>query len=83
MSRYAAATAAGLAQLRADAEIDRLHRAGVAWRHERFARLMAEEPFRALFGRLMLTPPSQPLPPALAARMQALGLAAAARKPRA
>ena len=79
IARYADATAAGMAGLRTDAEIDRLHRAGVAWRHKRFAALMAEEPFRALFGRLMLTPPSQPLPPPLAARMRALGLAAAAR----
>ncbi|WP_444444333.1 hypothetical protein [Rhodobacter capsulatus] len=82
ISRYAPATAADIARLRADAELDRLHRAGVAWRQKRFAELMAEEPFRALFGRLMLTPPSQPLPPPLAARMQALGLAAAARTPR-
>lgn len=77
ITRFSAVTAAGVAELRADPELDRLHRAGVAWRQARFAALMREEPFRALFGRLMLTPPSRPLPPPLAARMRALGLDAA------
>ncbi|MBZ4022363.1 glycosyl transferase family 2 [Rhodobacter sp. TJ_12] len=80
IARYAPALAAGLAALRADPEVDRLHRAGVAWRQARFTELMAEEPFRALFGRLMLTPPARPLPPALADRMRALGVAAALAK---
>jgi hypothetical protein len=53
-----------------------LHAAAVAWRHDRFTRLMLEEPFRALFGRLMLTPPSQPLSAEGAARMTELGLRA-------
>ncbi|PYF12853.1 glycosyl transferase family 2 [Rhodobacter viridis] len=79
IARYAPATAEAITRLRADPEVDRLHRAGVVWRQRRFADLMAEEPFRALFGRLMLTPPSRPLPAPLAARMQALGLAAAAK----
>ena len=47
--------------LRADPKLARLHGAAVAWRHARFGTLMLEEPFRALFGRLLLTPPSQPL----------------------
>ncbi|MFD2174197.1 glycosyltransferase family 2 protein [Rhodobacter lacus] len=80
ITRYAAPTAAGMAELRADPEIDRLHRAAVIWRQTRLCELMLEEPFRALFGRLMLTPPSRPLPPPLAARMRALGLAAAGRR---
>ncbi len=80
IARHAPATAAGMAALRADAELDRLHRAGVAWRKARFAELMLAEEFRALFGRLMLAPPSRPLPPVAAARMQALGLAAAQAK---
>lgn len=76
IDRYAQATAEGMAGLRADGELDRLHRAGVEWRRARLNALMREEPYRALFGRLMLAPPSQPLPPAAAARMRALGLAA-------
>ena len=33
----------------------------MAWRLTRFDELMKEEPFRALFGRLLMTPPSTPL----------------------
>ncbi|SOC08966.1 glycosyltransferase family 2 protein [Rhodobacter maris] len=79
IARYATATAAGMAKLRADPLLERLHHAAVAWRRARLVELMRDEPFRALFGRLMLTPPSRPLPPPLAARMRALALAAAAR----
>jgi hypothetical protein len=61
--RHAAARDSLLAELRADPDLDRLHRAAVDWRHARFDALMLEEPFRALFGRLMLTPPARPLPP--------------------
>ena len=38
-----------------------LHQTAVAWRHNRFAALMTQEPWRALFGRLLLTPPSRVL----------------------
>lgn len=38
-----------------------LHRAAVQWRKDRFEALMAEENWRALFGRLLMTPPSQAL----------------------
>lgn len=38
-----------------------LHDKAVAWRHARFDKLMQKEPFRALFGRLLMTPPSKPL----------------------
>lgn len=58
-----------LAEWRADAELAALHRAGVAWRKARFATLMTEEPWRALFGRLLLAPPSRVLPEALARRI--------------
>ena len=51
------------ARLMADAELAALHARAVAWRHQRFDALMAQEPYRALFGRLLMTPPSQPLPP--------------------
>ena len=43
------------AALMADPEVARLHAAGVAWRKTRFAELMRQEPFRALFGRLLMT----------------------------
>lgn len=45
--------------LRTDAILGPLHAAAVEWRHARFATLMAEEPWRALYGRLLLTPPSR------------------------
>jgi len=52
------------AALRADPILGELHRAAVAWRQARFAELMAEEPWRALFGRLLMTPPARILGPA-------------------
>ncbi|MEP1355022.1 MAG: glycosyltransferase family 2 protein [Tateyamaria sp.] len=47
--------------LRADQAIATRHDDAVAWRKERFETLMEQEPYRALFGRLLLTPPAQPL----------------------
>lgn len=58
------------ASLRADPVLGGLHDAALRWRHARFAALMAEEPWRALFGRLMMTPGSQPLTPQQAQRLQ-------------
>lgn len=49
------------AELRGDAVLGPLHQAAVAWRRQRFAALMAEEPWRALFGRLMMPGPSRVL----------------------
>ncbi|MDU8913338.1 glycosyltransferase family 2 protein [Aestuariicoccus sp. MJ-SS9] len=49
------------AELAADPELARLRDAAVAWRKAEFDRLLAEEPYRALFGRLLMTPPSRPL----------------------
>ncbi|WP_259992316.1 glycosyltransferase family 2 protein [Sulfitobacter sp. S190] len=51
-----------LAGLMADATLGALHARAVQWRHARFDALMQQEPFRALFGRLLMTPPSQPVP---------------------
>ncbi|MCR8547125.1 glycosyltransferase family 2 protein [Salipiger sp. P9] len=51
------------AALAADPQLAALHDAAVAWRQARFEALMLQEPFRALLGRLMMTPPSQPLSP--------------------
>ncbi len=47
--------------LKSDQTLGALHRSAVAWRQARFAALMAEEPWRALFGRLLLTLPSRVL----------------------
>ncbi len=47
--------------LHADPVLRPLHKAAVQWRHARFAALMAEEPWRALFGRLLMTPGSHTL----------------------
>ncbi len=55
------------AALRAELMVDRilgpLHHQAVLWRQSRFAALMQHEPWRALFGRLLMTPPSQVLQP--------------------
>jgi hypothetical protein len=49
------------AALHADPILGPLHHQAVAWRHARFAALMAQEPWRALFGRLLMTKPSRAL----------------------
>jgi hypothetical protein len=43
-----------------------LHDAAVAWRKARFADLMRNEDWRALFGRLLMAPPTRLLTPAQA-----------------
>ena len=49
------------AELLADAVLGPLHRQAVEWRKRRFATLMQDEPWRALFGRLLMTPPARTL----------------------
>ncbi|AXI46133.1 glycosyl transferase family 2 [Sulfitobacter sp. SK012] len=51
-----------LADLMTDATLAKLHKTTVAWRKARFTELMQLEPFRALFGRLLMTPGSAPVP---------------------
>ena len=63
IARYRTARNAHLSTLMADAELCELHKQAVAWRKARFETLMEEEANRALFGRLMMTPPTQPLAP--------------------
>lgn len=63
IQRYAPARDAALAALTGDAELARLHAAAVAWRRQRFESLMLDDGLRALFGRLLLTPPSRPVAP--------------------
>jgi hypothetical protein len=47
--------------LKSDTTLARLHDAAVAWRKARFEALLLDEPYRALFARLMMTPPSRPI----------------------
>ena len=59
------------AELHADPILGPLHRQAVTWRRSRFAALMAEEPWRALFGRLLMCGPSRTLPGHVAALLHA------------
>ncbi len=61
--RYDAGRDAELTSLRDDPELVALHEDAVNWRTTRFDALMELEPFRALFGRLLMTPPTRPVPP--------------------
>lgn len=65
-----------LAQLRADSRLAELHEAAVRWRKARFAELLVQEPYRALYGRLLQTPPSRPVPQGLARSLVAAGMQA-------
>jgi len=62
IAALAGATAAERTRLAADPALARLHAQAVDWRHARLAALMEQEPLRALFGRLLMTPPSRPVP---------------------
>lgn len=53
---------AQLAELMSDPKLANLHHAAVDWRKQRFRELMQDEANRALFGRLLLTPPARPIP---------------------
>ncbi|MEP5630557.1 MAG: glycosyltransferase family 2 protein [Tateyamaria sp.] len=61
--RYDTARDTEWAKLRNDATLNGLHQKAVAWRKDRFDALMEQEPFRALFGRLLMTPPTRPVSP--------------------
>lgn len=50
--------------LLADPDLARLNREALAWRRERFTTMMRDEAWRALFGRLLMTPPTRALSPA-------------------
>ena len=58
----AAPRAQELAALKSDHVLAQLHADAARWRSARFTQLLQLEPFRALFGRLMMAPPSQPVP---------------------
>ena len=61
--RYDAARDTHLTALKADKTLANLHESAVAWRKARFDALMLQEPFRALFGRLLMTQPTRPVSP--------------------
>lgn len=48
-------------ELHADPVLGPLHKSALQWRQSRFADLMTQEPWRALFGRLLMVPPSRSL----------------------
>lgn len=50
-----------LAELMQDDVLQHLHNEAVTWRKARFVTLLEQEPYRALYGRLQMAPPSQPL----------------------
>ncbi|KEJ89473.1 glycosyltransferase family 2 protein [Sulfitobacter donghicola] len=58
----AAPRSEALQAMLSDETLSNLHNSAVAWRKKQFETLMLKEPFRALFGRLLMTPPSQPVP---------------------
>jgi Glycosyl transferase family 2 len=47
--------------LAADPTLSALHQTAVAWRHRRFRALMQDDAWRALFGRLLMTPATRAL----------------------
>lgn len=56
----------GVTELRgslgADPILGDLHDKAVRWRQQRFEALLAQEPMRALFARLLMAPPARPVP---------------------
>jgi hypothetical protein len=67
--RHSEVVTVGIAQLRADPEIDRLHRAGVAWRRQRISELKLESDSFYMLSRLMQMPPTRVLKDAQQTRM--------------
>lgn len=53
--------------LRQDQGLCDFHLAAEGWRRHRFVELMRDESSRALLGKLLMTPPTQPLSPEIAA----------------
>ncbi len=61
IDRYAQARQDLVQQLLEDSKLANLCAEAVTWRQERFRELMLQEPYRALFSRLLMTPPSRPI----------------------
>ncbi|MGV6850123.1 MAG: glycosyltransferase family 2 protein [Marinibacterium sp.] len=68
------------ASLGSDSELADLHERAVNWRHARFEQLMGNELFRNLFGRLLMTQPSHPVPSRRAAMLVRHAVASRASK---
>lgn len=81
ISALAPARAREQAALMADPELARLHHAAVAWRHRRIDALMRDDGMRALFGRLVITPPARVLDPVLARHIYRYARKAQGRAP--
>ena len=75
--RYDSPRDAILTQLRSDQTLAELHEAAVAWRKARIETLMEQELYRALVGRLLMTPPAQPVSAKAAQFLHHYGLKAA------
>lgn len=69
IQRMQAASAPILNALKADPVLGDLHDRAVTWRQARFEELMTQEPYRALFARLLLTPPSRTITAATARKL--------------
>lgn len=61
------------AELHADPVLGELHQQAVQWRKDRFDALMLDESNRALFGRLAMTPASEPVPSETASYLMSYG----------
>ena len=61
ISRYRAERNAHMETFLSDPVLSELHKDAVDWRKQRFDALMLQEPYRALFGRLLMTPPTRPV----------------------
>jgi hypothetical protein len=62
IARYTEARQKIQADLMQDSTLKSLHEAAATWRTQRFESLLEQEPFRALFARILMTSPSRPIP---------------------
>ncbi|MFP7571445.1 glycosyltransferase family 2 protein [Marivita sp. S2033] len=65
--------------LGADPVLRDLHASAVTWRKERFQTLLRQDRYRDLYGRLLMTPPSRPVPPEIAEELVNIARHAAER----
>ncbi|MGJ8584611.1 MAG: glycosyltransferase family 2 protein [Marinosulfonomonas sp.] len=61
ISTLAAQSSAARTKLHSLSGLTELHQNGADWRRAKFDSLMRQEPYRALFGRLLMTPSSAPV----------------------
>ena len=70
IQRHALEMRAELERLCAYDNIKELHENSVTWRENAFITAMRDEEYRALMGRLLMTPPSQSMPARFAAQLR-------------